>query len=102
MSLVSSSWNRCWEELDVPGSGSLPGNTQQPPLVTEAGGGDTSTALTHWTRFQDALHQMLDDETSHALPVVDSMENDESCSGGEVVNGEDDDDGDENVQDLQD
>ncbi|CAF1917434.1 unnamed protein product [Brassica oleracea var. botrytis] len=76
MSLVSSSWNRCWEELDVPGSGSLPGNTQQPPLVTEAGGGDTSTALTHWTRFQDALHQMLDDETSHALPVVDSMEND--------------------------
>lgn len=46
-------------------------------------GGDTSTAITHWTRFQDSLQQLLDDETSQnalfgrdALLVVESLQKD--------------------------
>ncbi|KAF3532204.1 hypothetical protein DY000_02040060 [Brassica cretica] len=36
----------------------------QPEPATQAVGGEGSSGLTHWTSFQDALHQILDDETS--------------------------------------
>ena len=42
------------------------------------------------------------DVSQHWSSYNDVVTSTESCSGGEVVNGEDDDDGDENVQDLQD
>ena len=55
----------------------------QPEPATQAVGGEGSSGLTHWTRFQDALHQILDDETSQnvlfgrdAPPVIESVEND--------------------------
>lgn len=75
--------NAADSELDV-------GPTQRaavnsPKLVHEtlAVGGESSTGLTQWPQFQDALHQFLDDESSQnvlfnrdALPVVDSVEKD--------------------------
>ncbi|CAN6923546.1 unnamed protein product [Brassica oleracea] len=55
----------------------------QPEPATQAVGGEGSSGLTHWTSFQDALHQILDDETSQnvlfgrdAPPVIESVEND--------------------------
>lgn len=55
----------------------------QPEPATQAVGGEGSSGLTHWTRFQDALHQILDDETSQnvlfgrdAPSVIESVEND--------------------------
>lgn len=74
------------DDVDMVAEPSEATSVQAPIPVTEAAlveAAERAAGLTHWSSFQDALHQILDDETSQnvlferdAPPVVETCEKD--------------------------
>lgn len=77
------------EDVDMVAEASDGTSVQAPIPVAEpvVSVGEESAGLTHWSRFQDALHEILDDETSQnvlfgrdAPPVIKNSEKDGTLS----------------------